>query len=359
MSKSLRLSEKWYRRGLWLVAVLFAWFLIGLGAKIVMDLPSVENIPTVEDFIAPEDAQQAREAIEHADARARQAEAALQTASEAHQSAARDYQAAHASFTNWIATRQATQGPQHDREVTMRTAALDTLKQAEVRARQQQEARTVELRERRAEEARALEHMEALRETAHEHWQRARSRQDMRVFLYRLALTLPLLAVAAWLFVRHRRGQWWPFVWGFVFFALFTFFVELVPYFPDYGGYVRYVVGIVVTALAGRQAIIALHRYLERQKKAEALPAAQRQQHMALTYDAALARLDKGICPGCERPVDLKDGVTDFCPHCGIGLFTTCGGCQVRKSAFTRFCFRCGTAAPAPAPAGSADNPPF
>lgn len=32
MSKSLRLSEKWFRRGLWLVAVVFASFLIGLGA---------------------------------------------------------------------------------------------------------------------------------------------------------------------------------------------------------------------------------------------------------------------------------------------------------------------------------------
>ena len=31
MSKSLRLSEKWFRRGLWLVAFVFAGFLIGLG----------------------------------------------------------------------------------------------------------------------------------------------------------------------------------------------------------------------------------------------------------------------------------------------------------------------------------------
>ena len=29
MSKALRLSEKWFQRGLWLVALVFAGFLIG------------------------------------------------------------------------------------------------------------------------------------------------------------------------------------------------------------------------------------------------------------------------------------------------------------------------------------------
>ena len=41
----------------------------------------------------------------------------------------------------------------------------------------------------------------------------------------------------------------------------------------------------------------------------------------------------------------LKDASTDFCPHCGIGLFDRCGCCSSRKNAFARFCFSCGTAA--------------
>ncbi len=35
MSKSLRLSEKWFNRGLWLVELVFAGFLIGLGGVLV------------------------------------------------------------------------------------------------------------------------------------------------------------------------------------------------------------------------------------------------------------------------------------------------------------------------------------
>ena len=37
MSNALRLSEKWFRRGLWLVAFVFASFLIGLGGSLVGD----------------------------------------------------------------------------------------------------------------------------------------------------------------------------------------------------------------------------------------------------------------------------------------------------------------------------------
>ena len=176
--------------------------------------------------------------------------------------------------------------------------------------------------------------------------------QELRVFGYRLALTLPLLALAGWLFARQRQSRWWPFVWGFILFAVFVFFVELVPYLPSYGGYVRYTVGIVATVLVGRWAIVALQRYLERQRAAEAQPDAQRRAELG--YDTALARLAKGVCPGCERTVDLKDGRTDFCPHCGIGLFDRCGHCQARKSAFARFCPACGSSAASPSPAATA-----
>ena len=75
----------------------------------------------------------------------------------------------------------------------------------------------------------------------------------------------------------------------------------------------RYVVGIAVTAVVGRYAIQALNRYLERQKLAEALPDQERRKE--LSYDVALARLAKSVCPGCERPVDLKNEKIDFCPH--------------------------------------------
>ncbi|HEY2256241.1 MAG TPA: zinc ribbon domain-containing protein, partial [Variovorax sp.] len=224
--------------------------------------------------------------------------------------------------------------------------ALDALRQKEDEAqRAVGTTRQVALDARQAREQ-AQQKLTQLEDAARTRLEAENRRVELRVFGWRLALTLPLLVIAGWLFARKRKSTWWPFVWGFIFFALFAFFVELVPYLPSYGGYVRYAVGIVLTVLVGRYAIVALNRYLARQKLAEAQPETVRRNE--LSYDTALARLAKGVCPGCERPVDLKNTTIDFCPHCGIGLFDHCRVCNARKSAFAKFCHACGTGAAAP-----------
>lgn len=343
MSKALRLSEKWFRRGLWLVAVVFAGFLIGLGGTIVGDLPKVEEPLRVEDFMDRGASERLRAAIQQGERTAREAQDALEQARLQRRVAEADTQATRESLHNWLATRRATQLSDQDPEVVARTQQLDRLKQAERAAQAAEQRQDQVLLDARQATARARSQLQEMERDASERMRAQARRVELRVFLYRLALTLPLLVVAGWLLRHKRHSTWWPFVWGFVLFALFAFFVELVPYLPSYGGYVRYVVGIVVTVLVGRQAIVALNRYLERQKAAELLPDAKRREE--LSYDTALARLAKGVCPGCERPVDLRDEKIDFCPHCGIGLFDRCGQCATRKGAFAKFCHACGTPA--------------
>jgi len=351
MSKALRLSEKWFRRGLWLVAVVFAGFLIGLGGTIVGDLPKVEKPLRVEDFMDRAATERLRAGIRQAEGTAREAQDALDQARLKRRVAEADTQTARETFQNWLATRRVTQLSEQDPELIARTQQLDRLKQAERAAQAAQQRQDQVLLDARQLEARSRLQLQQMEGEALKSMNAEARRVELRVFLYRLALTLPLLVIAGWLLRTKRHGTWWPFVWGFVFFALFAFFVELVPYLPSYGGYVRYIVGIVVTVLVGRQAIVALHRYLERQKAAEQLPDARRREE--LSYDTALARLAKGVCPGCERPVDLKNEKIDFCPHCGIGLFDRCGQCTTRKSAFAKFCHSCG------APAGATGAGPF
>uniref|UniRef100_UPI0033414F71 zinc ribbon domain-containing protein n=1 Tax=Castellaniella defragrans TaxID=75697 RepID=UPI0033414F71 len=340
MSKALRLSEKWFRRGLWLVALVFASFLIGLGSVVVGDLPKVETPLQLDDFMDRAQANGLREQIRTSQQIERDAQAAQDQAQLQWEQARSASQAERETFENWLAARSVTQRAESDPEVLARTRTLDVLKQAERNAQRALDAqRQARLDARQALDAANLQ-LETLRTDAREKLQTEYRKVELRVFLYRLALTLPLLLLAGWLFMKKRQSTYWPFVWGFIYFALFAFFVELVPYLPSYGGYVRYIVGILITVLVGRAAIHGLQRYLERQKQAESLPETERRKELG--YDAALARLVKGVCPGCERAVSLSDGETDFCPHCGIGLYVSCGGCGARKSAFTRFCFRCG-----------------
>jgi predicted RNA-binding Zn-ribbon protein involved in translation (DUF1610 family) len=343
MSKGLRLTEKWMQRGLWLVAFVFAGFLIGLGGKIVDNMWRVEPPAQLESFIDPARGPAVRAAAAQADANRVAATERLDQATQQHRVAQSNTRTAQQTFENWLSTRRATARPDQDPELITRTRDLDVLKAAERRALAAVEAQQQALLDATQARDHAAAEREKLEEPAREAAYRAGKAQELRIFLLRLAMTLPLLLAAAWLFAKKRHGQYWPFVWGFIFFALFAFFVELVPYLPSYGGYVRYGVGIVLTAVIGRYAILALARYLERQKASEALPDVQRRE--TLRYDSAVARLGKSVCPGCERAVDLKDAKLDFCPHCGIGLFDRCGRCTARKSAFARFCFACGTPA--------------
>ena len=341
MSKGLRLTQKWMQRGLWLVAIVFASFLIGLGSKLVENMWDVEAPLALGQFIDPVAGPQVRAAAAQADKDRTQALERRDQAVQRHQVARSNARLAQATFNNWLATRGATARPDQDPQLIARTRALDDVQAAERSALAAVEAQQQALLDATQARERAAPRWAAMQKPSLQALARAERMRELRVFLYRLALTLPLLAGAAWLFANKRGSSYWPFVWGFIFFATYAFFVELVPYLPSYGGYVRNIVGIVLTVVIGRQAIVSLQRYLARQKAAEALPDVQRR--ATLRYDAAYARLAKSVCPGCERPVDLNDKAVDFCPHCGIGLFDHCGKCNTRKGAFARFCFACGT----------------
>lgn len=157
MSKALRLSEKWFHRGLWLVALVFASFLIGLGGTVVGDLPKVEKQLSVDNFMDVKAAGLARGAIKAADIAERDANSALEQAQLKRNASRADSMAACETFNNWLATRRATQLPEQDPELVARTRALDVLKDREraagvaVEAQQQiaLDARQAAMRERR------------------------------------------------------------------------------------------------------------------------------------------------------------------------------------------------------------------
>lgn len=342
MFKSLRVPERLFQIATWIVSLLFAGFLIGLGGKVVGDLPGVDQRLSLEQFLDPVRAPKVRATRDSLARLERDGEEARDRARLRRDAAANSYRAASAVFGNWIATRTATTDPRQDPEVIRRTRELDQLKEGERAAQAEVDRLDAELLQvAQATEAQRRSYAE-LESAAQQEYDRAWRRQELRVFAIRLALTLPLLLIAAWLVTRKRKHQYWPLARGFVLFALFTFFFELVPYLPSYGGYVRYGVGVIATAVAGIYLIRAMQRYMARRATVAAQTESERRQ--AIGYEEAIKQVGAGVCPGCERAIAAtgSGAPANFCVHCGMTLFDNCGACGTRKNAFFHFCPACG-----------------
>ena len=132
MSQALRRSEKWFRRGLWLVALVFAGILIGLGGTVVGDLPQVERVRTLDDFMDRTELEALRATVRDATREATEADERLAQARLKAEVADSDVASARQSFSNWVATRRATERAEQDPQVIERTQALDALFQAMV-----------------------------------------------------------------------------------------------------------------------------------------------------------------------------------------------------------------------------------
>jgi predicted RNA-binding Zn-ribbon protein involved in translation (DUF1610 family) len=344
MFKSLRVPERLFSIAMWAVSLVFAGFLIGLGGKIVGELPGVDQSLQIDQFV---DQGKALSLRTRGDALRREQNDVDNQRSRATlivDSSRSTYQNRKEAYDNWRSTRTATSNPEQDPEGVTRTREMQGLLAQQAAAQkvlEVQDARHLVI-------AQALDSIDTaqsvLRDDARPRFEKEQFQQELRVFGIRLALTLPLLLIGIWLIAKKRKSQYWPLARGFVLFALFAFFVELVPYLPSYGGYVRYVVGIILTLIAGHYVIKAMQRYVAKRQVVEAQTETERRQ--SLGYEDALRKMGASMCPGCERAIaGGPNATTNFCVHCGMKLFDKCPACDTRKNAFFQYCPACGVIA--------------
>ncbi|KGS66373.1 double zinc ribbon family protein [Burkholderia pseudomallei MSHR7527] len=326
----------------WGIAVTFALFLDMLGSLVMRDMAFAPRggPPTL-----------ARYADTQADAALRATQRELQREqgaltdkadafSIARNRAQQEYDQAKESLRNWIATRSATGDASRNPDVLARTRRLDELQQAVAGWQRQQDQIADQLDALRKRQDDVGARLAQSRAQAEWRYEQASRRYELVVFAWRLAFALPILVFAVWLFIRYRKVRYWPFVYGFGMFALTAFFVELVPYLPSFGGYVRVIVGIVLTVFAGVYMLRAFQRYVER--KREEMRRSRRERAQAIGYEKAIAAYQKKLCPSCDKPWNLGGDGATFCIHCGLKLFDQCGGCGTRNFAFFPFCSGCG-----------------
>ncbi|MGL6133667.1 MAG: hypothetical protein ACRC1L_05715 [Prochlorococcaceae cyanobacterium] len=333
--------ERLVRAGQWLIALLFAYFLIQVGGALIADLPLLSSQPRLEQYL-----DQPRIAALEAELQPLQTrQQALQDQQnrlrERQQQASQAYAREKASFDNWRSTRSVTQQSDQNPEVIARARQLDGLLQQQRQLSGEQEQIEVQLRALRASLAPPQQQLAQLRSEANARWRQARQRAELRAFGIRLLFVGPLLGLALWQFRRFRGSDQWPFVWGFLLFGLFAFFVELVPYLPSFGAYIRYGVGALLTFLVGRALIRWLNTYLARKQQEQVAPQEQRQR--SIRYEKALQALGRSQCPSCERSLPRLDGVLpDYCMHCGLQLQHDCSQCGFHHYACFPYCPSCG-----------------
>lgn len=344
MAKSTRRPQRIFSAVMWLLSIIFAGFLIGLGSLIIKDLPQVDRKITTEQFVDKDELRALDTLQTQQTAQSVTLRRAAEDARRAHTSARADYSAAKTSFDNWIATRSATESAAQNPEVLARTRIVEGLAADErtaLRAFEDAEAAQTalqrEIADRRTQRQRLLS-------AGRPEYNAALRGRELRVFMYRLALTLPLLLLGGYLAAKKRASSYWPLYRGVVIFALFAFFVELVPYLPSYGGYVRYLVGIIMVVAAGHFIIRGMRRYMERKQAEEARSEGERRQ--SIEYETALKKIAAKSCPGCDRAIITREGVdTHYCVHCGIHLQVNCHSCDHLNISFHRFCLSCGVPA--------------
>jgi hypothetical protein len=218
--------------------------------------------------------------------------------------------------------------------VIARARQLDGLLRQEQQLRAQRSQLEANLQRAQGELAAPQGQLEQLR-------RQARQRSELLAFGIRLAFVGPLLLLALWQFRRYRGSDQWPFVWGFLLFGLFAFFVELVPYLPSFGAYIRYGVGALLTLVVGRSLIRWLNAYLLRKQQEQAAPQQQRQRQ--IRYEKALQTLGRHQCPSCERSLPRQEGaLPNYCMHCGLQLQRHCDGCGSQHLACFPYCPSCG-----------------
>lgn len=345
MAKGVRVPEKAFGVAMWVVSVILAAFIVGLGNLIIGDLPQVESSITQEQFTDGAANRKIKDELRTIAERRGGIDDKLEVARLQLEQAEKASQTGTETFQAWIQTRTATTNPAQDPEVIARTRELEQLKANERSVQSGIDALETELVPISQRESELHEQRSRLQAEAYPAYQKAMFWQELRIFGLRLLITLPMLLLGGWMAVKKRKSDHWPLLRGFVIAAVFVFFVELVPYLPSYGGYIRYAVGIGLTLVAGHYLIKNMRAYLARRQEAEQQAEVERRK--LVSHDEAFKKMAARVCPGCDRPVASMEGSeSNFCVHCGMTLFNHCTGCDTRKMAFFRFCMSCGTPAP-------------
>ena len=259
------------------------------------------------------------------------------------------------SFDNWLAARKTIGEPSQDKEVIARAKEMDNYFTIQQKWKQQLSLLrdTVDMVQNKVNAF----NNELAKEQQQSYltYNSAVQKYELHVFLIRLLFILPILLLGIYFYVKKRNDKYSPIYLGFTLFALYAFFVQLVPYLPSYGGYLRYTVGILLSIAGGYYAINNIRAYLERRRVMLQESSTERMKKIQTNTETSFKAYEQHLCPSCGKDFIYKSWnkvgdtgseasirISNFCRQCGLQLYKKCEQCGENHFAHLPFCDNCG-----------------
>ncbi|OHD13496.1 MAG: hypothetical protein A2Y41_00650 [Spirochaetes bacterium GWB1_36_13] len=353
---SLRRIEILSKLFLILITLFLSIFLINLGEKILSDIANWSIPPKTEDFKNHEALKEQALKEKEVQKKINLLENQISGYDKLAELTRRKYLNEKKSFDNWIETRKTIGSPNQDQEVLERAKKLDSFNKIAQDWEDKIEALAPQRKALNQEMNEIRLKQEEIENKGDELYNAAYKKFMIKVFFIRLGLVLPLLALGVFLFIRLKKSRYRFMLISYFLFSLYLFFVGLAPYLPDFGGYIKYIVGIILTVFGGYYSIRQLIRYTEKKKKE--LEESKEERSKKIEHEAALKSYKAHCCPSCEKDflsnqwslqkkLSLnrvpEEEAPNFCRFCGLELFGKCPSCGSRNFVHFPYCNTCGS----------------
>ncbi|MFY0674007.1 MAG: hypothetical protein JXQ87_11405 [Bacteroidia bacterium] len=337
------------------ISIILSIFLISLANKFIGDIDNLRMSPYVSNYENTALLDSINNAIQSNEEGLQSVYEKISNTQSTINIARNNYTNAKESFDNWLKARETVGSPNNDHEVLARANELDEY----YKAQQAWEKELQQLNEKVTEERKIQDALQAKineeTDRATDAYYKALKMYNLKVFLTRLLIVLPILLLGVFFIFKFRKHKYWPLFLGYVLFSFYAFFFGLVPYLPSYGGYIRYAVGIILSVVFGIYAINKIRAFIEKKKKE--LEVSGKERAKKVQTETAEKALDNHMCPSCGKDFIIKrwdnvntdklvignyGKVSNFCRHCGLELFKNCKTCDTKNYAHLPFCSNCG-----------------
>lgn len=338
------------------ISLILAGFLIGLSSNLLEDMGDVIYQPSLEEFENQSLKNEFISKREVYEKKNLEYEEQLRTTSSAQEFAQKQKDAEQTSFDNWLKTRTSLGKVEHDKEVLSRIKDLDDLQSVVLswQSRYDSINSLIWDNNQKIEEVNSTLYEQVTKPAVEAQEDEYRA-LVVKNFFIRLLFALPVLALGVFFFLKKRRSKFAPLYNGFTLFSVYVFFVGLVPYFPDFGGYVKYIVGIILTIGLAYYAIKKIIAYSEQRKKE--LVVSREERAKKLENSVVEKAFNAKVCPSCgksfllspwEKQEKIKvEGIlvaANYCRFCGMQVMCNCEACGERNFAHLPYCVNCGKA---------------